>query len=239
MEVIILAGGFGTRLKHLLNNSPKALADINGHPFLDYLIGYLVQQGCDRFVFSLGYLREQIITYVEQKWPHLDYAFSIEENALGTGGAIKKAIDMLRDDSVLIVNADTFLDVDLKAMFDFHHLNKSDCTISVKEMTDFDRYGTVLFDSSMRIVNFQEKKQTEIGFINAGFIILNKNCIIEQKSLPEVFSFEKDFLEVNLEKFNIHAFISNTYFIDIGVPNDYNKAKVDFQKEAFTSLIPN
>lgn len=228
MEVIILAGGLGTRLKHLLNDKPKALANINDKPFLEYLLNFLQKNGVNKYIFSLGYLNEQIIFYLKTNWSNLEYKIIIEDHPLGTGGAIKKAMLNSTEEDILIVNADTYLDLDLFKFRTFHLMKNSDCTIAIKEMIDFERYGSVDIDDQSRIISFREKKFIKRGLINGGFIYLKKYSL-NKFDMPEEFSFEKDFLEKRLNEINIFGFLSDNYFIDIGVPLDYAKAQVDFK----------
>jgi len=230
MEAIILAGGFGTRLQSVVKDRPKALSEVAGKHFLEYVIGYLQNHGVNRFVFSLGYLGEQIVEFLESYYPNLDYKVFIETSPLGTGGAIKKVIELTSEADIFIVNADTFFDVDLKAMHQFHLEASADCTISLKEMHNFDRYGCVLVNDTNRITSFKEKSYQNSGLINGGFILLNKKCFLQNsEQLTQVFSFEQDFLEKQLNNILVTGFVSEGYFIDIGIPEDYIKAQ-DFFK---------
>lgn len=230
MECVILAGGFGTRLKHLLNNKPKSLAPINDRPFLSYLIESLKSKKVDKFIFSLGYLSDQVINFLEINYENLDYEFVIDPLPLGTGGAIRLALEKCYNESILIVNADTFFDIDLGEMFLFHHAKKSDCTFALKPLENYNRYGTVELDFNARIKKFTEKKRTKKGLINGGYLILKKELLIEKFNSNIEFSFEKDFIEIYLDELNAFGFISNEYFIDIGVTEDYVKSQADFKK---------
>ncbi len=222
MQALILAGGLGTRLKTVVADKPKALSPIGNKPFLYYVIDYLQKKGITHITFSLGYLAEQIVNYLQINHSNLQYNYYIEEKPLGTGGAIKKCINLISANDFLIVNADTFFDVPLQQMFQFHSKNNNDCTIALKQMKNFDRYGTVEVDNESNIISFKEKQPKQEGLINGGFVFLNKDCFIQHtKNLNEVFSFEKDFLEKNLHQIKIKGFIGNGYFIDIGIPEDY------------------
>ncbi len=231
MEAIILAGGLGTRLRSVVNDKPKALSLVSGEPFLKYVLDYLQREGVTDFIFSLGYLSEQVLNFLATDYPGLKYKYYIEESPLGTGGALAKAISLTNTENVLIVNADTFFEVNLAKMVEEHIAVSADCSISLKEMYRFDRYGSVELDENNRIVSFKEKSFKERGLINGGYLLLKKEVFIKElKTLPEVFSFEKDFLEIQLTKLIVHGFVSNSYFIDIGIPEDYEKAQTDFKK---------
>lgn len=229
MQTIILAGGLGTRLKSVVVDKPKALSPISGKPFLYYVIEYLKKEGVNEFIFSLGYLSEQILDFLQQNYPQLAYKYYIEASPLGTGGAIKKAIALATAKDVLIVNADTYFDVNLQEMYQLHQSSNAQCTIALKKMIDFDRYGAVEINTLNNIVHFKEKTFVHEGLINGGFIFLSTAYFIEKTDhLPEMFSFEKDFLEVNLHSMIVKGFASTGYFIDIGIPEDYQKAETAF-----------
>lgn len=229
MQAIILAGGLGTRLKSVVADKPKVLSPVANHPFLYYVIEYLQKQGITEYIFSLGYLSEQVIAYLLSNYAHLSYTYTIETTPLGTGGGIKNALQLAIENDVLIVNADTFFDVDISLMIQQHKAANANCTIALKAMTNFDRYGTVELDDSNNIISFQEKKFTTAGLINGGYLILDKSYFLAvTEHLPEVFGYERDFLEPNLQKMIIQGFVSNGYFIDIGIPEDYQKAEQAF-----------
>jgi D-glycero-alpha-D-manno-heptose 1-phosphate guanylyltransferase len=228
MDCIVLSGGFGTRLSHLLDNKPKTLASINDRPFLIYLLNYLKKYNINKYVFSLGYLSNQIIDFLDSL-ESFKYEFVIDPIPLGTGGAIRLAIEKCNDNEVLIINADTFFNVNLENMLFFHFKKKSDCTIALKPLENYDRYGTVEINENLKIKKFEEKKFTNKGLINGGFLILNKNVFINKFILNNPFSFEKDFLEKYLNEIKAYGFIADEYFIDIGIPEDYYKANIDFK----------
>jgi D-glycero-alpha-D-manno-heptose 1-phosphate guanylyltransferase len=228
MEAIILAGGLGTRLKQVVSDKPKALSIVAGKPFLSYIIDFLREQGIGHFIFSIGYLSEQIIDFLKNEYPQIDYSICLEQKPLGTGGGIKKALSHAIKENVLIVNADTFFEINVQAMYNYHLASRASCTIALKKMHDFDRYGTVELDDTNRVVSFKEKSYRQEGLINGGYLFL-KTGLLEDDMLPETFSFEQDFLEHSLSRLVVKGFISDGYFIDIGIPADYEKAQVEFK----------
>ena len=149
---------------------------------------------------------------------------SVEEEPLGTGGAIKLACGLATEKNVLILNGDTLFNVDIKELFAFHKTNRADCTLSLKPMHNFDRYGVVELDTDHAITSFKEKRQYKNGLINGGVYILNRKNFL-QEELPLKFSFEKDYLEQYLNKRKICGVVQDEYFIDIGIPEDYEKAQ--------------
>ena len=227
-QAIILAGGLGTRLRSAVPDLPKCMAPVAGKPFVSYVIDYFQLQGINELIFALGYKSEIIIDYIHQQYPNLKAAFSIEQELLGTGGAIRLACRQATDENVLVLNGDTIFKIDLKKLCNFHLSSSADCTLSLKPMKDFDRYGVVELDGNNRIINFKEKQHYNSGLINGGVYALNANAILNE-DLPDKFSFEKEYLESLYTSRKIFGQIQNGYFIDIGVPSDYDQAQKDFQ----------
>jgi D-glycero-alpha-D-manno-heptose 1-phosphate guanylyltransferase len=232
-DVIILAGGFGTRLKSVVSDMPKCLAKVSEKPFLSYVLDSLISYNYTHFIFSLGYKSEFIIDFIETNYPQLNVTYSIEKDPLFTGGAIRLALEKCQKQNVLIINADTYFGFDLNKFLNYHIYQNSDISIALKYMVNFDRYGVVKFDENNIINSFDEKKFQESGYINCGYIIINKNVLMNMPlNIP--FSFEKDFLFLNLSNLKVLAFVANAYFIDIGIPEDFIKANIDFK--SITSL---
>jgi D-glycero-alpha-D-manno-heptose 1-phosphate guanylyltransferase len=225
MEAIVLAGGLGTRLRSVINDRPKVMALVSGRPFLEYVILFLKKNGVTKFIFSLGYQSDKIIEFVTTSNLDIDYEFSIENIQLGTGGAIKKSLEFTNNENILVVNSDTYFNFDLMSMMLQHKLNNADFTIALKLLKNFDRYGTVEINDQLRISSFIEKKYTSDGFINAGYMILNRRKFNENtNNYPVSFSVETDLLQ-KISKLNIYGFKSTGFFIDIGIPEDYNFAQ--------------
>lgn len=229
-EAIILAGGLGTRLREAVPHMPKCMAPVAGRPFLAYVIDALRMQGIQRFVFSLGYKWESIHAYLKEEYPTLIYKNSIETEPLGTGGAIKLALQYCQTQNVLIANGDTLFEVDLLQLLNMHQINKAACTIALKPMHNFDRYGVVQKEENGLVTSFQEKKFYTKGFINGGIYLLRKDAFL-QKNLPQKFSFEKEYLENYVNEHHYYSAVFETYFIDIGIPDDYNKAQQDLARQ--------
>lgn len=220
MEAIILAGGFGTRLSKVVSDVPKPMAPVNNRPFLEYLLDDLNEKGIKKVILAVGYKKEIIKNYFKNKYKELEIIYSEENTPLGTGGAIKKALMLCKTENIFIINGDTFFDVDLKGMYEFHKEKNSKLTVAIKEMENFDRYGSIIL-SKDKIIKFEEKKYVDKGYINGGIYLLNKDILdnIEKKT----FSFEKDILENEEFKMERYGYSSEGYFIDIGIPEDYHK----------------
>ena len=226
MEAIILAGGLGTRLRSAVSNLPKCMAPIGptvissevekSRPFLSYILDWLQDQGVDHVILSVGYLREHIINWVStQNYPfEIDYA--VEETPLGTGGGIREALKYCREKQVFVINGDTFFPVDLRG-FSF----EAPITVALKPMKDFDRYGAVEV-SVGEITGFKEKGYCHEGLINGGVYAFND---LDLSGFPEKFSFEKEILEPL--KYKTCGIVQNCYFLDIGIPEDYERAQTE------------
>ena len=226
---IVLAGGLGTRLRSVIPDLPKCMAPINGKPFIDYLIDNLQTQGVNNFIFSLGYKSEAFEEYLAMNLSKKRYQIYTEREPLGTGGAIKLACRNYPYQDVFITNGDTFFKANLKLLSAFHLDNQSVCTLSLKLMHKFDRYGVVELDSVHNIQNFKEKQFYEHGLINAGLYALNVVDFMNE-GLPEKFSFEKEYLEKRTLHKKIMGIVQDAYFIDIGIPEDYAKAQDELNK---------
>ncbi|HOZ79093.1 MAG TPA: nucleotidyltransferase family protein [Ferruginibacter sp.] len=227
ITAIILAGGLGTRLRSVVSEVPKCMAPVNGIPFIHFIVWFLKNEGIEHFIFSLGYKHEIITGYLDKTFPQLNKQYSIEQEPLGTGGAIKKALSLVQTDFAVVLNGDTMFNVHIGELVNTHQQKKASCTIALKEMKQFTRYGSVETDTDDRITAFNEKTYCEKGLINGGVYVINKNSL-QDKELPESFSFERDYLEKFLASEKIFGVQNEYYFIDIGVPEDYQKFQDDY-----------
>ena len=272
MEVIVLAGGLGTRLRSVVADTPKCLAPVGGKPFLGWLLDWLGQYPVNHVVFSVGYLKEQVMDYVRSReWPFA-YDFAVEETPLGTGGGIRLALSKCLENQVFVVNGDTFYPVNLNTL-----PFAGPVTVALKPMQDFDRYGAVELGKEQcsaaasaiffaeaehcsfppqasakifaeaehcsfppqasakifaeaehtsvpQITAFHEKQPCREGLINGGVYALDRS-LLDLSALPEKFSFEKDVLEPGAARGQIRGWVSDAYFIDIGIAEDYATAQ--------------
>jgi D-glycero-alpha-D-manno-heptose 1-phosphate guanylyltransferase len=225
MEAIILAGGLGTRLRSAVPDLPKCMAPVNGKPFLFYVINFLQKQGISTFILSLGYKSEVIIDYCNTNFATLDIQYVIEAEPLGTGGAIQLACEKAVGNTVVATNGDTLFMVELAALLQFHKNQHANCTLALKPMQHFDRYGVVELTTNGSISSFKEKMFYTEGLINGGLYVLEKSAL-KAAALPEKFSFEKDFLEKQYQ-LNMYGMPQDGYFIDIGIPEDFERAQTE------------
>jgi D-glycero-alpha-D-manno-heptose 1-phosphate guanylyltransferase len=228
MEAIVLAGGLGTRLRSVVPDLPKCMAPINGTPFLSYLIDHLNEQGITHFVFSLGYKSNEFIDFLQAKLPNKNYSIVVEEEPLGTGGAIKLAINKTTSKNIIALNGDSLFKFNLNQLIQFHIEKESSCTLSLKPMKQFERYGSVEIDEKDTIISFKEKQLIETGLINGGVYAINVESFLA-KSLPNKFSMEKDYLEKYAAEGEFFGYKQEAYFIDIGIPEDFNRAQIELQ----------
>ncbi|EAL7336265.1 NTP transferase domain-containing protein, partial [Campylobacter jejuni] len=170
MQAIILCGGLGTRLKSVIKDIPKPMAPINDKPFLEFIFEYLKKQGIKEVILAVSYKYEVIQEYFKDEFLGIKIKYSIEKEPLGTGGAIKEALKFIKNEAY-VLNGDTIFDIDLKKLI----LNNSKICLALKQMNDFDRYGTVELDSKNYIKLFKEKEFKKQGLINGGIYFLNKD----------------------------------------------------------------
>ena len=221
--VIILAGGFGTRLSSIVKDVPKPMAPVNGKPFLHYIFHSLQKQKIQKVILSVGHLKEVVQQYFKENYLGIAVEYAIESEPLGTGGGIMNALHFI-DEDAYVLNGDTFFDIEL------YRLKKDNypIVIALKPMGNFERYGTVEINKEHRIVTFKEKKKCDAGLINAGVYYLKKS-LFEKIETEEKFSFEKEVLEKYVSELYIQGMVFDNYFIDIGIPEDYQKAQEDFK----------
>ncbi|EAJ6072944.1 D-glycero-D-manno-heptose 1-phosphate guanosyltransferase [Campylobacter coli] len=219
MQAIVLAGGLGTRLRSVVQDLPKPMAPINGKPFLVFVLGYLKKQGITEIILSISYKYELIQEYFKDEFHGVKIHYNIEKELLGTGGAIKDALKFVKN-KVYVLNGDTFFDIDLKKLA----LNSGKICIALKQMQNFDRYGTVNVDDQGFVASFEEKVFKKQGLINGGVYLLKKD-IFDEFILEKKFSFE-EFLQENYKSLKIQTQIFDDYFIDIGIPEDYYKFNI-------------
>ncbi len=235
-EAIILAGGFGTRLKEVITDMPKPMAPVNEIPFLNYLLDFLTYQGITHIVISTGHLSEKITDYygaIDEKalYNGIKISFSHESSPLGTGGAIRLAIEKCVQENVFVLNGDSFFDFDFKDFAFMHKSKKSLFSLALRHVEDASRYGTVACNEINKVESFKEKNgEKKPGEINAGIYLLNKNEYLKRTEGLKNFSIEKDFFEKQLNEDKLLGFKYDGYFIDIGIPEDYTKAQHDFKE---------
>lgn len=227
MKAIILAGGFGTRLKSVISEVPKPMAPVNGQPFLAILVKRLIRSNINDIVLSVGYNQEVIRDFFgDGSLLGVTIKYSAEESPLGTGGAIKAAMEQFPADRYLIMNGDSYFDNNVLELLAYHQTKQAAITLALAEVADKSRYGSVEINKDGTISSFSEKGADGSGTINAGVYVLERSVI---KSFPDaVCSFESDVLPIMIGK-KLYGFCQQGFFIDIGVPEDYRAFCAGFE----------
>lgn len=229
MEVIILAGGKGTRLRSLVSDRPKPLVDVNGKPFIEYIMDYLLQQGASHFILATGFMKKMFRTHFGVSYKNIPISFSEEESPIGTGGAVVKAQTMLQEKKpFFIVNGDTFFPIDLNQLRNFALGTNSDVTIALCRANENGRYGSAKLNSENEIHldgNAAAMGELANGGICVAMRHINTNLVFSQKMV----SFEADLLPaLKNNGYKITGLPCGEYFIDVGTPKDYLKFSRDF-----------
>ena len=224
-EAIILAGGFGTRLRSVVKDLPKPLAPVAGRPFLAHVLDLLAAQGIGRAVLATGYMAERVEQELGPDWHGMQLVYSPETEPLGTGGAIAKAMPRLRGDAFFVLNGDTFLALDYAALDRAADAAGRSMCMALAAVPDVARYGAVVVEDAC-VTGFREKGQPGPGFINAGVYRLRRDV---QARFPATanFSFETDVMAGLVAAGQVSAFEQTRRFIDIGVPEDYERAQTE------------
>lgn len=224
-EAIILAGGFGTRLQGVIKDLPKPMAPVHNRPFLTYILDNLAAAGCEHVVLSTGYLHKKIEEYFGKNYGKLQISYAQENEPLGTGGAIRFALTFCQTDEVLVLNGDTIFKVDWSKFIQFHQQKNALLSVVLRQVDDVARYGCVALDAQNRISLFAEKNAVVgKGLINGGIYLINKQ-LFDKYPQPKKFSFEKEIMEQFYKKESFYGLVSDGYFLDIGIPEDYARAE--------------
>lgn len=225
IESIVLAGGQGTRLRAIVRDLPKPMADIAGRPFLWWLITRLKQQRVGRVILSVGYKSEAIQDYFGTAFDGMEISYAVEKEPLGTGGAMKYALEKAGVPQVIVLNGDSYADVSLQGLLSRFDSQDAHLAVAVAYLNDGARYGSVVIEEKTnKITGFSEKQSLAAGYINAGVYCLQRD-IFEKYPTPDKFSFERDFLSKQLDAIKPLALKGVRAFIDIGVPEDYALAQ--------------
>jgi D-glycero-alpha-D-manno-heptose 1-phosphate guanylyltransferase len=224
MEAVVLAGGFGTRLRQVVPDLPKPMAPVAGRPFLEILLTTLARKGFQRVVLSLGYMADKIVSHFGQEFAGMDLVYEIERTPLGTGGAVRQSLERCLDDHVFVFNGDTYVDVEV-AELEARWRTQGVPIIVARNVTDTARFGR-LDIADGRVLGFADKGTGGPGLINAGCYVLPKS-ILAAFPRGKLFSLETDFLASALSQRRFDLFVTSGRFIDIGVPEDFKRAQTE------------
>ena len=223
IDVVVLAGGLGTRLSPMLKDKPKILVPIGKRPYIVFLLSWLKSFGARRVIFGLGHLAGAVSDYLEANvTDDFEISVVIEEKPLGTAGAITNLRSEIRTNPVVIMNGDSFVEADLCKFLDFHQREKAVVSILCTKVPDAGRYGAVKIEGDNRIVEFQEKNAyVGEGTINAGIYLFDSSLLVEISKYGP--SLEKDFFS-NQPLGRLIAMSGEYTFLDIGTPEDLARA---------------
>jgi D-glycero-alpha-D-manno-heptose 1-phosphate guanylyltransferase len=229
-EVVVLAGGFGTRLRGVVSDVPKPLAPVRGQPFLAYLLDAFAQQNIRRVILATGYMGDVLPKVLGHTWRGMALDYVQESEPLGTGGAIANAAALVTGDAFFVANGDTFLSLDYAVFARFASEYSAAIGIALAKVPDVGRYGAVELDGA-RVRRFSEKGGTGAGFINAGTYYVQRSAV---QAFPDAraFSFETEVLAPMTGSGSMVAFTHTHDFIDIGVPEDYQLAQTSLGVES-------
>ena len=224
LDAIILAGGLGTRLRSALPGIPKPLAPVNKKPFLDLLLGQLAASGMIRRVaFAVGYKAEAVIARYSGGSTGQDIVFSMEKDLLGTGGAIKRALDLTEGGEVLVMNGDSYAELDFAAFRSFHRRRGARFTLALRRVQDSGRYGRVTTGAGGKVLEFAEKVTGGgPGLVNAGVYLASRSVLARIPEDRKV-SLEREVLPGLIGRW-LYGFEISGRFIDIGLPETYRAA---------------
>jgi len=226
-EAIILAGGKGTRLRAVVADIPKPLAPVAGRPFLAFVLDSLAANGIRRCILATGYLSETIEQAIGSRWANMDISYSVESQPLGTGGAVAQAVEALRGDSAHVLNGDTFLRYSPRQLEQQTRVCGTEAGVALAEVESVSRYGAVeVIDG--KVAAFQEKGMIGPGLINAGSYFLTAAALAGLVQHRAPFSFETQFLHPLVGRGQLAAYTRTAQFIDIGIPDDYARAQLQF-----------
>ena len=213
-DVLILCGGHGTRFRAVSQDIPKALAPIQGQPFIDLLLDDLVSQCFQRIILAIGHLGEQIEAHVEQR-RDVEYLISREEQPLGTGGAIRHALSLMQSENVLVMNGDSHIAFSIKELLEFHKTKRAEVTVLLSSATQGTDYGNVELENNERVVTFHEKPTKSFSsLINAGVYLIESTLIQQQLAGPA--SIEKEWLPRWAEETRVFGIVTSNPVYDIG-----------------------
>jgi mannose-1-phosphate guanylyltransferase len=223
-DVVVLAGGLGTRLRGAIGALPKILAPVAGRPFLDILLDHIAAHDFRRVVLLLGYRADAVEAHLAASPPHhLAIETVIETRPLGTGGALRAARPLLHSDPVLVMNGDSFVAFDAAGFLSAYQRSRADAALICVPVPDVSRYGALELDADSRLVRFREKRPNGgPGLINAGVYLLGR-AFLDALADGDGASFERDVLE-RQPPGSMFAFRTSGAFLDIGTPESLAQA---------------
>jgi D-glycero-alpha-D-manno-heptose 1-phosphate guanylyltransferase len=225
----ILAGGMGTRLRPAIDGIPKILAPLNGRPFITFLLEMLDQAGIERAVLLTGYQADQVRQTLGDRYEGMKLSYSVEATPLGTAGALRQALPRLTSESILLLNGDSYCDVDLPSLMTAHRRRRADITMALVSVADTGRFGRVTTTANGKLTHFGEKQaHAGPGWINAGVYLLARSLLTKIPA-KQALSLERDILPGWVASTRCFGFKTKGRFLDIGTPASYAAATLFFR----------
>jgi D-glycero-alpha-D-manno-heptose 1-phosphate guanylyltransferase len=225
VKAIVLCGGLGTRLGELTREVPKPLLDVGGRPFMHYVLDRLAAAGIVDVTLATSFQSGMFAGLYGDRWCGIRIRHSVEQEPLGTGGAVRQAMAVAQADEALVLNGDTLFEMSIEAFIAFQRARQAQVAVAVRRVADASRYGSVHKARDGRVVRFGEKSEHGDGLVNAGIYIIQASAFDEVKALR--FSLENDLLAIGSERLSMYAFEAEGYFVDIGIPEDLDRARRD------------
>lgn len=241
MDAIVLAGGLGTRLRSVIGEAPKPLAPVGRKPFLEYLLAYWKPQGISHFHVTTSFRAEVFELWQANSQWHSSTTLCFEgEQPRGTGGALKWALQKCRPtETFLLINGDTFFTAPLQALERFHADGGSAITVGLAEVKDGSRYSSVVTGADGKIQVWEAEASSAPSLINGGVYVMSKERLAPYlDSFGGCFSLERDLIPMIVEQGEASALVCGDFFLDIGVPADYERAQVLIPRQADASGSP-
>lgn len=230
ISTVILAGGFGMRLRAVVADRPKPLAPVGGRPFIEYLLDQLVLAGARHAVISTGYMAEQVQHALADSYGPLRIEYSPEVDPLGTGGAVRLALPLCHGDCLLVMNGDSYCDVSLPDYLLWHAQQRAEASLVLVRAPDCSRFGRVETSHDGRVIAFGEKSGSGSGWINAGIYLLSRR-LVESIPTHRPVSLEREVFPAWTDG-RLVGFRSPGKLIDIGTPTSYTEAQAKFSRSA-------
>jgi D-glycero-alpha-D-manno-heptose 1-phosphate guanylyltransferase len=236
-SVAVLAGGLGTRLRPAFADHPKVLAPVHGRPFLTYLLDHLAGAGAGEVVLRTGHRADEVRAALGGSYAGLRLVYSAEPSPLGTAGALRHALPLLGAETILLLNGDSFCDVDLAALARRHRAGTARLTMALARVPDASRFGRVERGPGGRVLRFEEKREEKLsGWVNAGVYLLDRALVGEEVPAGRPVSLEREVLPALAARGLVRGFPSPGPLLDIGTPESYAGAGAFFEPAVVRGL---
>ena len=228
-EAIIISGGSEGRFKSVKEEIPIAMAPINDKPFLEYQLSYLEHWGIKHLILTVGYKADLVKDYFKDQYKSMSIEYVVEDDSIGTGGALKKAMQRANEMAVFVLDGRMLFDVSLRRLFNFKRSKQADVAMSLRFVPEVTSHGSVKIDTDAKVVDFcGTADQYGEEYINGGVICIGTQYFLS-KNLADDASFQKDFLEKYYQSDSMYGFKCYSYYKDISDPKDYMKAQNEFK----------